>query len=211
MTARSFSIARGRVVAAFVGAGLLLSGCQGGSPTPNGSPSNTSASASSTPTPSPTPSAKYVPASAKGKAQNVPVPVKPSLADQNSKAGLEAFTKYWFALLDYAHQTGDLKAWSSKTSRDCSFCVELEESIKIAYQEGRWAAGGKFTIPSATATIREGNPTQQVVVQVIQSKIEYFDADGSVGREPTPASNSASVLVAKYVDGAWSIVDVGFI
>jgi hypothetical protein len=40
----------------------------------------------------------YKPADAKGRAQNVPVPVKPALADKNTKEGLEAFTKYWYEL-----------------------------------------------------------------------------------------------------------------
>ncbi|WP_162943770.1 DUF6318 family protein [Arthrobacter celericrescens] len=211
MTERSFFAARGRVVAALVGAGLLLSACQGGSPTPGDSPSASSSSASPSATATPTPSAKYVPASAKGKAQNVPVPVKPALADQNSKAGLEAFTTYWFALLSYGYETGDLTAWSKVTSKGCAFCSNLEKGVNNANKDGRWAVGGKFTLPSVKAEYKGANPSQQVVIQVIQSKIEYFKADGTTLREPTPASNSGSLIVARYESGSWSVVDLGLL
>ncbi len=86
---------------------VLLSGCQGGS-APSASPSETSSTTAS-PTLSvsapavsatgiPTAAAVYKPADATGKAQNVPVPVMPELAKENSKAGLEAFIGYWYAV-----------------------------------------------------------------------------------------------------------------
>ncbi|WP_416430255.1 DUF6318 family protein [Paenarthrobacter nicotinovorans] len=53
----------------------------------------------------------YKPADAKGKAENVPVPVMPELAKENSKAGLEAFIGYWYATYSYATETGDLGPW----------------------------------------------------------------------------------------------------
>ncbi|MFJ4227111.1 DUF6318 family protein, partial [Paenarthrobacter nicotinovorans] len=82
----------------FVAAAVLLSGCQGGSgPSASASgPSTTTTSPTvsvSVPAASATPSSTgaYKPADAKGKAENVPVPVMPELAKENSKAGLEAF------------------------------------------------------------------------------------------------------------------------
>ncbi|WP_136017851.1 DUF6318 family protein [Arthrobacter silvisoli] len=208
MTARSFSFARGRVVAALVGVGLLLSACQGGSPTPGASPSASSTSASPSATPTPSPSAKYIPASAEGKAQNVPVPVKPALADQNSKAGLEAFTKYWFALLDYGYQTGDLKTWSSLTESACAFCDSLKSDINKVFSDKQWMAGGKLTTPAVEAKWQAGAKSQSVVVQVLQAKIDYFDSAGSAGTS-SPASNTAIALIAKRDGEAWKVVDMG--
>jgi Family of unknown function (DUF6318) len=210
MTERSFSITRGRVVAALVGASLLLSACQGGGPTPGTSPSasSTSASPSATPSPSPTPSAKYVPASAKGKAQNVPVPVKPALADQNSKAGLEAFTKYWFALLDYGYQTGDLKRWTALTGSNCPFCDSLETDIGAVYSDNEWMVGGKLTTPSVDSKWQAGAKSQSVVVQVVQAKIDYFDKAGSAGKS-SPATNTAVALFAERSGASWKVIELG--
>ena len=210
MTERSFSFARGRVVAALIGAGLLLSGCQGGGPTPGTSPSasSTSTSPSATPTPSATPSAKYVPASAKGKAQNVPVPVKPALADQNSKAGLEAFTKYWFALLDYGYQTGDLKTWTELTGSNCPFCDSLKKDIGTVYSDNEWMVGGKLATPSVDAKWQAGVRSQSVVVQVVQARIDYFDAAGPAGKS-SPPSNTAVALFAEHAGKSWKVVELG--
>ena len=210
MTERSFSVARGRVVAALVAAGLLLSACQGGGPTPGTSPSasNTSASPSATPTPTPTPSAKYVPASAKGKAQNVPVPVKPALADQNSKAGLEAFTKYWFALLDYGYQTGDTATWLSLASANCVFCSTLKEGIESDYKNGGWMVGGRIQTPSVEVVTTSAERVQKVTVQVVQSAAATYKSDGSKGARQGGAGNHGAVILAVHEGGAWSVSDM---
>lgn len=210
MTERSFSFTRGRLVAALVGAGLLLSACQGGTSTPGTSPSasSTSTSPSATPIPTPTPSAKYIPASAKGKAQNVPVPVKPALADQNSKAGLEAFTKYWFALLDYGFQTGKLDEWSELSAPGCVFCSDLKTGVTGDYKDGAWLVGGRLQTPHVEAVTALSEPVQKVTVQVLQTAASSYNADGSKGDKSGTASNSAVVVLTVYKAGAWSVSDM---
>ena len=121
-TFMSLSFVRARLAVAALAVAMLLSGCQGG--TTPGSPASPTGSTTATPTTSaasplaPSGSAAtssapavYKPADAQGKAQNVPVPVMPELAKENSKAGLEAFIGYWYAQLSYAYETGDMSAW----------------------------------------------------------------------------------------------------
>ncbi|WP_332760841.1 DUF6318 family protein, partial [Pseudarthrobacter sp.] len=75
------------LVAAVAASVLLLTSCNsGGDPggTTSASPSQT-VSPSATPTPTATPA--YVPASASGRAQNVPVPVLPEVAKTETKEG----------------------------------------------------------------------------------------------------------------------------
>lgn len=85
----------GRVAAALAGGAVAvmpLSGCQGDTePTPTAAPSAPQASASATPTgdmPTASPTAAATPrpspASSAGPATNLPVPVKPALADENT-------------------------------------------------------------------------------------------------------------------------------
>jgi len=187
---------------------LALSGCQGASPGGTSETTTAVVSPSATPTPTPTPAAVYKPADAQGKAQNVPVPVKPALADENSKAGLEAFVGYWFALLNYGYETGDLSAWSALTKSGCAFCDNVKSAIAVGYKTDRWQVGGRISTPSIAAKMVEGSSTQQVVVQVTQEAIEFYKADGSVGRTPETASNTASVVIASFADGAWSVSDM---
>jgi hypothetical protein len=196
---------------------LLVSGCQGGSP-PSGKPSEPSTTTASPATSAPVPaasaapsaSAVYKPADAKGKAENVPVPLMPELAKENSKAGLEAFIGYWYAQLSYVDETGDMSSWLPLISEDCRLCIRLQESAEDGYTEGRWLSGGKISTPVVEVLWRD-NSIQSAKVQVIQQQIDYYNADGSLGRLSSEASNDAFGLFAKYVDGSWIVVDLGVI
>ncbi|MFF2317648.1 DUF6318 family protein [Arthrobacter sp. NPDC058097] len=206
------------VISAIAGSAIVLSACSGGG-NPQAGPTGTAAvspaqsasgSASATPSATPTPKATpvYKPADAKGRAQNVPVPVKPALADKNTKEGLEAFTKYWYALLNYGFETGDSSSWQKLTSGSCEFCNILKKSLAVGYKEGRWQAGGRLSTPSVEPDFEAGAASQQVVVQVIQEATQYYKADKSVGRSPAPGSNTASVVVATYSGGRWAVSDL---
>ncbi|MEE2570704.1 DUF6318 family protein [Pseudarthrobacter sp. J64] len=199
---------RGLVVAFLAAGALAVTGCQGGGD-PAADPTSASASktASATPTPTPTPSAAYKPADASGKAQNVPVPVKPALADENSKEGLEAFTKYWFELLSYGYETGDLTEWSKLSSSECVACSNNKASIVEGYKLGRWRVGGRITTPSIMANM-DSAAGPQVTVQTIQDASEFYLGDGRVGREPSPQTNSATVVLASYSNGAWTVSEL---
>ena len=43
----------------------------------------------------------------------MPVPELPEAAKAETKEGLEAFARYWFALLNYAYETGDMSGLNS--------------------------------------------------------------------------------------------------
>lgn len=219
MTSRS-SIsepARLTAISFFAASALVLSGCSNGD-APQGSPSageasSASSAASVTPVASPTPKPTpvYKPADAKGRAQNVPVPVKPALADKNSKEGLEAFARYWYSLLNYGFETGNLSSWAKLTSTSCEFCNLLKASVSVGYKEGRWQVGGRLSTPSVEPRYKSGAASQQVIVQVIQEKTHYYKADRSVGRSPASGSNTASVVIAQYAGGKWMVSDLHLI
>ena len=115
---------------------LLLSGCQNG-PAPASSLSETSSTTAS-PTLSgsaspasagPSTAGAYKPADAKGKAQNVPVPVMPELAKENSKAGLEAFIRYWYAV-NYANETDNWRLRRGlRVLRNAELCTSLQKAV----------------------------------------------------------------------------------
>jgi hypothetical protein len=150
----------------------------------------------------------YKPADAKGRAQNVPVPVKPAVADKNTKEGLEAFTKYWFALLNYGYETGDLTSWSELTANACVFCSNVKTSVSVGYRDGRWQVGGRLKTPSIRSSFKPNSASQQVVVQVIQEVTKYYKADKTVGRSPEPGTNTAVVVIAVHAKGKWAVSDM---
>ncbi|MFK4640862.1 DUF6318 family protein [Paenarthrobacter histidinolovorans] len=212
----AFSFLHARTLGVLVGLAVLLTGCQGGSPTAGTSePQTTTASPTSSvsvpaASAAPASSGAYKPADAKGKAQNVPVPVMPELAKENSKAGLEAFIGYWYAQLSYVGETGDMSSWLPLIAPECRLCTRLQESGKQSYTDGRWLAGGKISVPAIEVQWKGGS-VEAAKVQVVQDQIDYFNADGSVGRSKSNASNDAFAFFAKHADGKWIVVDLGII
>ena len=211
----SFPFVRVRTAVVVLTAALLLSSCQGGSP-PGGPPSETSSTTASptasvsVPSASATPSAPpvYKPADAKGKAQNVPVPVMPELAKENSKAGLEAFIGYYYAVGNYANETGDISVLGTLSTPECKACAYFQKASTDSYKNGRWMVGGHMDVPAMEVEWDSRTTSTVVRVQVIQDAISYRNADGSEGRAPEAATNDAFVLVATFEAG-WKVVDTG--
>lgn len=210
MTSRTSAFAQWRYSAAavFAASVLVLSACNGGgSPQGTGGASESaaaSASASPSPSATPTPSAVYKPADAKGKAQNVPVPVLPEAAKAETKEGLLAFSGHWFDLLNYAYETGDVTRVGAVTSSACELCSNITSSLTKNYEGDRWIVGGKLVTPSVTTTfIPESDEKYQVLVQVQQAAISYFAPGGNEFRSPTPPSDTGNVMLVEFKDGGW--------
>lgn len=199
--------ARPGAAAFVVAAGLLLAGCAGGAPADPGTASSApTGSASASPSPSPTPSAVYKPADASGPAQNVPVPVLPEVAKTETKEGLEAFARYWFEQVNFAYDTGDIAGVNALTSPSCEFCANITSSLTTNYQEGRWLAGGHITVPAASTTFERGpDGNYQVILQLQQETITYYQPGGGEFRTATKPSNSGNVLLVGFESGAWRV------
>ena len=200
------------IAASAIAASVALAGCSGGAPADPGTSSpaaSESTSPSASPSPTPIPSAVYKPADASGPAKNVPVPVLPEVAKTETKEGAEAFAKYWFALLSYSYETGDVTPISRITSSSCVMCERAKEVQKGWHEDGRWLGGGKITTPSVATNFRvaaDGN--YQVAVQVSQEALSYYNPDGSLdSTDPKPADTGSLMLVV-YKDGAWFVNSV---
>ncbi|MFC9333588.1 DUF6318 family protein [Arthrobacter sp. NPDC057009] len=198
---------------------LALTSCSGGGdpqagPTASAvaspaqsTPGSASATPSATPTPKPTP--VYKPADAKGRAQNVPVPVKPPLADKNTKEGLEAFTKYWYELMGYAYETGDLKPVDAVTAATCASCVRVRPTILSWNSDGRWIEGGAFEIFDASTKFRpDANGNQQVFVQYHRLATSYREPNGAIKQSFKRSNLLADIFLAKYRDDGWFVRNV---
>ena len=209
MTLRTFSLNPLRVglISGLAVAGLLLSGCAGGEPQGSGTPSpSVSDSPGTTTTPTPTPSAAYKPASATGKAENVPVPVLPEEAKKETKEGAIAFTKYWFQLMGYAYETGDVAPLAAATGPACDMCNSVMRVVPKAYSEDSWLVGGTFSTPSVDSNFNpQADQTIPVTVQVIQTRISYHDATGAEYRSATEQTSTGNVAFLKYFNGSWKL------
>jgi hypothetical protein len=134
------------------------------------------------------------------------VPVLPEVAKTETKEGLEAFARYWFELLNFAYQTGDISGIQAITSPDCQFCANITSSITTNYQGGRWLAGGKLVVPAASTAFERGEDgSYQVIVQVQQGTIRYHDPSGSEFRTATQPSDTGNVMLISFEDPAWHV------
>lgn len=210
MTSRTSHFDRGRrIFAAAVALSLLpATACTGGGTTPGATaaPESSSPAASPTSTATPSPTASYKPADASGRAQNVPRPVLPEAAKAETKEGLEAFARYWFSQLNFAYETGNSSGLESVTSPACEFCSNITSSLAANYAGDRWLAGGRIETPSISTTFEAVAGGQyQVIVQVQQARISYFEPGGAEFRGPTQPSDTGNVMLMTYKGGAWQL------
>ena len=213
MTSRtSFFDRRRRILAAaFVLALLPATACTAGgtSPGATAAPEPPSPTASLTPTSSPTPTASYKPADASGRAQNVPVPVLPEVAKAETKEGLEAFAKYWYQLLNYAYETGDLTLVKALSSGTCALCGKIFPGVEKWNADGRWIVGATITVHAVQSTfVRTSAGDYQVAIQSQQSAGSLKNADGTQGQTVTESGMLGDILVARHENGSWTVVNV---
>jgi hypothetical protein len=188
---------------------LLLTGCgdsDDGAPASPSSAASAStpppASAAVTPSPGATP-ADYVPASLDGPAQNVPKPVMPELAKQESKEGAQAFLDYWSDAKWYAYETGDSSLVRDITSPHCEACVAEFDDLEEIYAEGMWTVGGRDSITILDAELVEAPD------EVYKPMVQYSREDGQlvkkgkVKRRAAGEPNDPSLVYIDYTDTGW--------
>ncbi|WP_146069546.1 DUF6318 family protein [Arthrobacter sp. B0490] len=195
---------------------VLLTGCQGdpdptAEPDPDPQPSSSSsasspASAAPTASASPEPS----PASSAGPASNIPVPVKPALADENSAEGLEAFTEYWFELFSYGYETNDWAPFEAVTDPGCRTCDKYVEIVQGIYNKGQYIEGGEFILEEfVTDFAINTQGSIQVFVTNGQSDITFYGSDGIEIRTDAAPEPVVDVIFAAFTNGSWIVLDYG--
>ncbi|SDI79999.1 hypothetical protein SAMN04488693_1249 [Arthrobacter subterraneus] len=142
---------------------------------------------------------------------NIPVPEKPALADENSVEGLEAFTEWWFELLNYAQATNDFEPLWAVTDKGCKTCTNFEDFVQASYSDEGWIAGGDVKVqsfdstlePTVDGTIDSYVSTTQAALTVYGQKgapKEYFDAYS----EPR-----VGLAISAHESGTWRMYDYG--
>ncbi len=212
---------KGRLAAAAAGMGIILAltSCTG---TPNTQPSSsasappatseTQTSGSTTPGTAASPTATapvYRPADATGPAQNVPLPVKPPLANEFSKAGIEAFARYWYETLSYAYETGESKPMDAVTDSGCTTCANAREVADGWHGGGRWLVGGKMAVLDTKSTfVLTPAGTYQATSFVRQTALDYYNGDGTLNESTKAAPAVADILVARRLKDSWVALTV---
>ena len=189
---------------------LALSGCGGpGQAAPSLSAGAASAANTSSPPPSPDP--RPTPASSTGPARNLPKPVLPEVAKQNTKEGFEAFTQYWFDTITYGLETGDSSPLREASLPDCKMCNGyIADAEKVARGEG-WYVGPRWKISSFDANMIL-DPYRRAMAYFFleESPSQDYGASGDLveNRAPTP-DRDPKVIHATFKEGLWLAAEAG--
>ena len=193
---------------------LFLTGCQAADPGVGSVPSPTTAQAE---TPSPTTAISTAPAvpeptpaSSDGPAANLSVPVKPPLADENTKEGLEAFTRYWFELFNYGYATNDWTAFSAVTDAGCGTCNNVVSAVRDLYAGEGWVVGATTEVGVFTTDFQKNTEGSiSSYAEVVQSETATYNSDGSIKGVTARSEAQQDVLIAVYEGDRWIMLDFG--
>ncbi|NYG17080.1 DUF6318 family protein [Arthrobacter psychrochitiniphilus] len=153
--------------------------------------------------PAPTP-AVYKPATDKGPAENVPVPVLPDKATEFTKDGLIAFAEYWYSTLGYVYETGGSGPMMEITEPACKPCIFVNQPIAELYESGGWIAGGRMTVHQSTASFEQTpDGTYQVILMIQQAQVRAYDANKILRSERPQGGARANIVVARFIDNHW--------
>ncbi|MCC3265429.1 DUF6318 family protein [Arthrobacter gengyunqii] len=196
---------------------LVLGGCSGSGGEPDAEAAKNSSSSpsssersepneSAAPSPTPTPTvAAYKPATAEGPAENVPLPVMPDVAKEESAEGLKAFATHWYDLMNYGFETGDVEPLKQISGPDCVVCGTAYRILGNGYANDDWILGGTLvTMSTKTNYAVTSKGVYQVLIQIRQDPYEYRGPAGKLyevnkGLEAT----TVQMIEATYTENGW--------
>ncbi|WAP51419.1 DUF6318 family protein [Arthrobacter sp. ATA002] len=213
----------GRLCAAGLAAVLVLGGCSGSGNEPDAEAAEGSSSSSSSvgpsrsasaaptesvsPTAAPTPSAAYKPATAQGPAENVPLPVMPELAKQESKEGLEAFAEYWYALANYGYETGDPAPVRAVSAETCFSCISYYRVLGNGYADNDWMLGARLHVQDVSSNfVKTAEGAYQATTLILQDELQYYSPSGYLGSDPGNTIPGVQLMEAVFTPTGWYVV-----
>lgn len=146
----------------------------------------------------------YEPATLEHPARNVPKPVMPAEARDETEAGAQAFLNYWLTAQWYAFQTGNTSYAREVTSETCSRCTDQFSRIADSYDSQKWMAGGNETSEFLPNSFRQ-RPTGEytIPVEATSSGILVINDHQVVSRQMPYNSANALDVTLMYESGRW--------
>lgn len=192
---------------------VALTGCSasanGENPTSAASNGSSNASASSSGVASGAASASPQEATPTSPAKNIPEPVMPKEAKEHSAKGLEAFTRYWFKVHNYAQKTGDTKQMMALCIEDSAFCEERKKSIDQFSDRKAWMTGGDAHIGTFyTQMNKTPGGYIHALVELDQRARTVYQSHGQVPEADRPASKDHFESYSYWDNGSWKYLGI---
>lgn len=155
---------------------------------------------------------EYEPATAEQQAKNVPVPVLPENAAENTVAGLYSNIAFAVAAMQYTYATGDAQyvEQSALNEREKKSFAEGQTAAAIIGQQ-MWAIDPKVTLSLSTPQPKQKDETHYSWAGTLKTVIKETSTDGTlttVGAQDAEVSKELDIK-AKYENGAWVLRGFG--
>jgi len=137
----------------------------------------------------------------------VVLPTLPEVAKQETVEGFLAFVEYWFDLINYGYETGDVEPVRAISGPNCKVCVNFYEDIPVPYVEGGWLEGGNVEVEDLeSAFVLTPENRRQAIVAVRQRVIIYRDSAGqSTGVTAGDLNAFRLIIEGTYTGDGWFV------
>ncbi|UWX97860.1 DUF6318 family protein [Arthrobacter zhaoxinii] len=161
---------------------------------------------SASPTPRPTP--RYKPASEKGPAEYVRIPLLPEEAKVASKEGLEAFAQYWYEAANYGYETGVVSLVQVISTPDCETCSNYVKEVEAGFRNDDWMAKSRLDVAETHSDyVLTPEGRYQALVHFRQEKMEFYGPEGLQG-EYEPVSSMVQLFEAVWIEDHWAAANI---
>lgn len=149
---------------------------------------------------------KYVPATAQHPALNVPEPVMPEVAKEQTFEGAKAFLEYWIEAKNYNTETGKTSQAKELVSPEWHEERDMYEAISQEYSQGGWLQGSLAKIETPDEEFNfEYNNSYDIIVYYSETEGALYGATGEM-KEDIPAFNKShqpTIATLVYENGHW--------
>lgn len=164
--------------------------------------------------PSVSSSPEYVPASADGPAQNVPVPELPDEAHEQTAEGAEAALKHFWETWDYLNLTGDSGPLEDASVEDCAFCQNNIENWTSLYADDHWMAfDGRAEVVDPEVVLTEDNSAAEVRYKLNPPFATTFDPGGNIIDESVTQREDeewTAILEFNSPQSRWAVFETAY-
>ena len=130
----------------------------------------------------------------------------PEEAKVESKEGLIAFARYWYELVNYGYETGDVEPVKAVSGPDCFACQSFYRGMSDVYGTGGWIQGGEIEVLSIGSEFHlTPENRRQVLISGRQTDLVFWDKNGNADERPGDKESFLQIMEASYDDGAWFV------
>ncbi|KAD3515126.1 hypothetical protein GD627_12560 [Arthrobacter yangruifuii] len=121
-----------------------------------------------------------------------------------SKEGLEAFARYWYDLINYGFETGDVDPIKAISGPECVVCDNFYRMVASGYKDEDWISGGALVVQGVSSEyVLTPEGRYQVLIQNAQEASEYYGPGVFYGTREGYPEPGVQIIEARYRADGW--------